>query len=434
MNLADYIKNQLPYWPNWINLFLLRLNFAGKYSYGFSYVRFKKRIETIQPERMLLDLVNYAIKHVPYYRNRYAHCSINSVDDFEKKIKYIDKDEVMAHWDEFLSDEIDMTKISVGTTGGTSGKSLKLIQPQTRYVWELAFMHGIWHKCGWNYNTRAVIRNHHLNGRTFLINPLTKEVIFDAFNTSDKYYQVIYKVIRSLHIQYVHSYPSTAFQFCKKCLELGLDLSHIKAFICGSEGITDVQNYFFKSHNITICTWYGHSEKLILAGRDTDSHEFIPIREYGFVETLPLGIEGEGELVGTTFYNYAFPLIRYKTGDHAHFLHDIQGNLILKHIVGRWDKSVIYKCDGTYTSLTALNLHNNFLEHVDGIQYIQEKVGFLKILVIKNKLYTMDDEKFIKQHVGKAMGGWQYVTVEYTDKLIFQPNGKFLPLISMITN
>jgi hypothetical protein len=34
--------------------------------------------------------------------------------------------------------------------------------------------------------------------------------------------------------------------------------------------------------------------------------------------------------------------------------------------------------------------------------------------------------------VAYAMGGLESVSIEYVDKLIFQLNGKFLPLISLV--
>lgn len=37
MGLADYIKTELPQWPNWINRILLRLFFFGNKVYGKSY-------------------------------------------------------------------------------------------------------------------------------------------------------------------------------------------------------------------------------------------------------------------------------------------------------------------------------------------------------------------------------------------------------------
>ena len=429
---ADYIKNQLPFWPTWINSFLLKLNILGPYSYGLAYVKFKKGIKEIDEREKLLEIVRFAIAYVPYYRKKYKDVRINNIDDFKSKIAFIDKDEVMSHWEDFLADGIDIKKMNVCTTGGTSGKALKIVQPRSRYVWELAFMHTIWQSCGWNYNIRAVIRNHHLGGRDYIINPITKEVIFDAFNTSDSYYRLIYEVINKYKISYIHSYPSAAFLFCKKMLSAGLDISFINAFICGSEGITEVQNVFFKKHNIKICTWYGHSEKLILAGKDEKQGFFTPQKGYGFAEIIDDSDTGYGEMVGTTLYNNVFPLIRYKTGDWAYYHNDKNGNIEIEKIIGRWNKSIIYKIDGTYTTITALNLHGDFYDHINGMQYVQEVIGYLKVLIIKNDSFTNSDDLFIREHLAEAMGGVQYVSVKYTNKLIFQANGKFLPLISKV--
>lgn len=430
--IADYIKNQLPFWPNWINFLFLKFNILGPFAYGISYVKFRRDFLKANPEERLFDIVNYAIENVPYYKKKYKGSKICSIDDFKSKISFIDKDEVMDHWDEFIADGTDLSNVNVSTTGGTSGKAMKIVQPRSRYIWELAFMHSIWRTSGWNYDTRAVLRNHHLNGRGYIINPLTKEIIFDAFESSDDYYRYIFKTIRRYRVSYVHAYPSSAYLFCQKALSLDFDLSNIKAFICGSEGITEVQDAFFRKHNIQICTWYGHSEKLILAGMDKEKGVFIPQDCYGYAEIIDHDHMGYGELVGTTFFNTIFPLIRYKTGDLAYYHKDSKGKFQIERIIGRWNKSIIYKIDGTYTSLTALNLHGIFYEHVDGMQYIQEKKGFLKVLIIKNKLYSDADEKFILEHLSKAMGGNQYVRIEYVDKLIYQKNGKFLPLISTI--
>lgn len=432
MSIADYIKSQLPLWPNWINIVFLKLNVLGQYAYGLSYVNFKRNIRIIEPEKRLIDLVNHAISNVPYYRNKYKGLVINSIEDFNSKISFTDKDEVMAHWDEFIADGTDLSSVNISTTGGTSGKAMKIVQPRSRYIWELAFMHSIWRTCGWNYDTRAVIRNHHLHGRGYIVNPLSKEIIFDAFESSDDYYRYIFKTIRRYRISYVHAYPSSAYLFCQKALSLDFDLCNIKAFICGSEGITEVQDAFFKKHNIQICTWYGHSEKLILAGMDKEKGVFIPQDCYGYTEIIDHDHTGYGELVGTTFFNSIFPLIRYKTDDWAYYHKDSKGKLQIERIIGRRNKSIIYKIDGTYTSLTALNLHGVFYEHVDGMQYIQEKKGFLKVLIIKNKLYTDADERFLLEHLSNAMGGIKYVRIEYVENLTYQKNGKFLPLISSI--
>ena len=438
MNIADYLKTEILQWPRWLNYILLKCNIFGAYVYGRSYLKAKKNINTTNTEKKLLEMVNYAIKKVPYYRVRYGHLKITNINDFYREINFIDKTEVMNHWNEFIPDDIDWSKCKKGTTGGTSGKPLKLIVPLNRYAIELAFIHQLWFKTGWKYHTRGVIRNHSLNGKDYVINPVTKEIIFDAFKISDTYVKTIVNTLKKFNVKFIQTYPSTAYQFCKICQQNNLETHFIHSFLCGSEGITDEQDTYFKAQGINIYSWYGHSEKLILAGYDYQQQGFKVENKYGFFELIDnqnKKIETNdimGEMVGTTLYNKHMPLIRYRTGDYTQIKNLSHNSIILNKIYGRWDKSIIYKNDGTTTSLTALNLHGEFHNHIDGIQYIQEKKGELIVLIIKNSQYSDKDELFIKEHISNAMGKSSSVNIRYVKKLIFQENGKFLPLISKL--
>lgn len=438
MNIADYLKTEILRWPQSINYILLKCNVFGARVYGRSYLKVLKNIDRKDSDKKLLEMVNYAVKKVPYYRLRYGHLKITDIDDFRREIGFINKAEVMEHWDEFISDDIDWRKCKEGTTGGTSGKPLKLIVPLNRYVIELAFMHRLWFKSGWKYHIRGVIRNHNLNGRDYAINPVTKEIIFDAFKISDTYVQTIVNTLRKFNVRFIQSYPSTVYQFCKICQRNNWDIHFIHSFLCGSEGITEEQETYFRTQKINVYSWYGHSEKLILAGYDDQQQGFKIENQYGFFELIDeehRNIETSGtigEIVGTTFYNKQMPLIRYCTGDFAQIKHHSQNSIVLSKIYGRWDKSIIFKNDGTTTSLTALNLHGDFYSHIDGIQYIQEKIGELTVLIVKKSQYSYTDELFIRKHIGNAMGKGNSVNIQYVEKLIFQENGKFLSLISKI--
>ena len=446
MNIADYIKKKLPYWPNSINLLLMRLNFLGGKVYGKASEEFKRSIPYINPEQKLIEIVNFAIKNVPYYRNRYAGIEIHNIKEFQDKIDVISKDDVMACWDEFLVDNIDWSKCVTGTTGGTSGKPLKLVQPKNRYITETAFITTIRGRSGWSHTPRALIRNHKLSvNRDFILNPITKDFIFDAFRMDEAYAATIHRIMCKYHINYIHAYPSGAYQFLKLCYNQNLDLSFIKCCMLSSESLTDEQICFItKELQIPVSITYGHSEKLILAANDCKSLDYLVEPGYGFFELIDgnknhIKNVGEiGEMVGTTFYNRYMPLIRYRTGDYAEYggkRKDVDGieKVVLRKIYGRWNASSIYKYDGTTTSITALNLHGDFYTHINGIQYIQKEFGKLTVLIIKNELYTDEDEDFIIKHISYAMGSDDCVTIQYVDKLIYQPNGKFLPFIQKLS-
>lgn len=444
MNIAEYIKNQLPLWPNWINAILLRCNVFGGLVYGKSYHHYCKTIDKIDPTKKLLDMVNYAIKNVPYYREKYGDLEIHSIEDFETKIGFIDKDEVMSHWDKFIADNIDLNKCTVGTTGGTSGKPLKLVNTISRYAVELAFMHKMWKSTGWNYNIRGVIRNHKLpSSKTYIVNPITKELIFDAFRINAEYVQKIVLILKRYNVHYIQAYPSSAYHFCKICKKNNIDISFLKYFLCGSEGVSDEQYDFITNKmNIGLFSWYGHSEKLILGGT-TSAYDHLCYIEpkYGLFELVDSNNRQiyekgkQGEMVGTTFFNYVMPLIRYKTGDCAILnrgRENICENAVLSKIEGRWNINLIYKRDGTTTSITALNFHNTIYEKIDGMQYFQKEKGIIDVHLIKGDDYNVKIENEIYNHIKYAMGEDSVVNITYVDKLTNLPNGKFLPLISTI--
>lgn len=443
MNIADYIKNKLPQWPNWLNVILFKCNIFGSWVYGKSYRHYSKTIDKINPKEKLLEMVNYAIKYVPYYRERYGDLVVRSIDEFEEKIDFIDKDEVMANWDKFIADNADLSKCIAGTTGGTSGKPLKLVNSKDRFSVELAFMHKMWMTTGWKYDLRGVIRNHKLpDSRIYILNPITKELIFDAFRMSSDYAAKIVQTLRHFKVKYIQAYPSAAYQFCKICKSNGLDISFLRCFLCGSEAVTKEQYLFIEDvMGIKVFSWYGHSEKLILGGTIDTSHNIYIEPHYGFFELIDKndGVISEkgkiGEITGTTFFNRYMPLIRYKTGDYAVLYEDhidINEYAVLSDIYGRWDKNLIYKKDGTTTSITALNLHNGIYERIDGLQYIQNEIGVLELNIIKGAGYTSLTENELISYIENALEGELKVKIKYVDKLMTLPNGKFLPLISFI--
>src|SRR5690606_34530254 len=121
--------------------------------------------------------------------------------------------------------------------------------------------------------------------------------------------------------------------------------------------------------NIRMLTWYGHSEKLILAHEGVTCEHYHCNPFYGYAEIIdengrPATHPGDfGELVGTGFINSRTPFIRYRTGDYAEFVGNTCPNcghigLTFKNIKGRWNGDKILLSNNTFITTTALNLHD----------------------------------------------------------------------------
>jgi phenylacetate-CoA ligase len=433
-----------------LKILLAKLNILYPNILGVEYWRYKnKRIKNnfyrFNSENEVVQVISNAISAIPYYNKKYSQIKINSLVEFLTNIDFIDKDIVMNNWEDFQLPGNHQKKIVTGTTGGTSGKPLKLVLPKNRYVFELATMYTMWENIGWHGQTRAVIRNAHLKeNQSFKVNILKKEVIFDGFRTSKEYYYTVYNTLKKYKIQYIHAYPSSAYQFSIFLKNEKLDVSFIKGFFCGSEALLPEQKEIIQNQlGLKIYHWYGHSEKLVLGGYCKHSDLIHIEPTYGYFELIDEKgnqineIGKVGEIVGTTLHNPYMPLIRYKTGDYAEYTGDYCPHCkrhlpLLKKVYGRWDKNKIYRSDGSFITTTALNLHSNLYNKIDGLQYIQKKKGELEILIIKGDSFKQDDYYNLKTHYENSFGKENKVFIKFVNKLNKLPNGKFLNLISEI--
>ncbi|MGD9992099.1 MAG: phenylacetate--CoA ligase family protein [Salinivirgaceae bacterium] len=446
MDKKDWL-NKVEALPNEVNLFLLKINFFPQLFLGKAYRNYKRMLKnqhylSYDYTTSLINLVNHSIKKIPYYK---SYTPINSLADFQQQIGFIDKEVVMANFNDFVDPEIDKTRYVEGTTGGTSGKPLRLLIPKNRHVFELATMHTMWETTGWKYHPRAVIRNHKLKpGEIYRINPITKEIIFDGFKISFEYFESIYQTLKKFNISFIHAYPSTSYEFALFLKEKKKDISFINAFLSGSENIYEYQTDLIeKQLGIRFYNWYGHSEKLILGGYCKDTQVYHLENTYGYAELIDENnqiiseVGKRGELVGTTLKNPGMPLIRYRTDDFAEYVGNYcpyckRNVLLVKNIVGRWSGERIYNKDGSFVTTTALNLHSDLYNKINGIQYIQNEKGILKILIIKTDEYSIEDEQTLKAHFLKTLNKETILIIEYVDHLIKQNNGKFLHLISKV--
>jgi Coenzyme F390 synthetase len=431
-----------------LKMMILKGNIFFPSLLGVPYSIYKNRITknyfhfNVEPE--LMAIVNNSIKNIPYYKKNYI-TPLNSLNEFKEKIHFIDKNIVMKYWSEFVSPQKTKRNTVSVATGGTSGKPLNLLLPRNRYVFELATMYSMWSNIGWNGQIRAVLRNHHMeDNQIFKIDFLKKEIIFDGFNSSDKYYYKVYHTLKKYHVKYIHAYPSSAYQFSRFLHREKLNTSFIIGFLCGSEGLFSEQKNFIESKlGLKIYHWYGHSEKLVLGGYCKQSNLIHIEPTYGFFELVDengceITEEGKiGEIVGTTLHNPCMPLIRYRTGDFAEYAgnycpHCKRYLPLLTKIYGRWDKNKIFRKDNSYITTTALNLHSDLYEKIDGLQYLQEVKGALTVRIIKNNFFQEEDFKRLYLHFQGSLGAGNDVKIDFVNKLEKLPNGKFELLISKL--
>lgn len=386
-------------------------------------------------QREKLNAIFKIASKTPFYH--YLGVSSDNIAE----LPFIDKETVLAS-----SNEILITKAGADyvATGGTSGKPLGFFINKSRKGFEWFWITNNWSKVGFTLSDyRAVLRNHKLQGKKVAVDPLLKEYQFDNFSLTPDYLDFIIDHINSRRIKYLHAYPSAAYIFASHLYKTGKKTT-IKNFLCGSENILPYQKKLIQETlNLRMYTWYGHSEKLILAGENTNCGNYHSNPFYGYTELIdendkPVNIPGlTGELTGTGFINTKMPFIRYRTGDYAEFAGIVcpqcgHIGVTFKNIKGRWHGDRIYKSDDSIITTTALNLHNDIYNYIQNVQYYQTEKGKLTVRVVPEKTFTPEVKGKLFNELMVKVGNGLAIDIIEVDKVEFSVNNKFQLLIQKI--
>jgi phenylacetate-CoA ligase len=184
----------------------------------------------------------------------------------------------------------------------------------------------------------------------------------------------------------LHAYPSAALQLAEYLQVGGKELAFpLQGVLCGSERLTLPQKRVLERvFGCRVYRWYGHSERVVLAGEGRRSELFHFCPAYGYVEFGPPTPDGLCEIIGTSFHNLAMPLIRYRTGDYAR---PLEGSEVgarefdwpaVADIAGREHEFLLSKT-GRRISLTALNMHDAIFDGLYALQFYQEAPGVAEL-------------------------------------------------------
>jgi len=402
-------------------------------------------------EKNIGNILEFATTHVPAYKKYRKAVSRFSPFDALKEFSLLVKDDLQDRFEEFLPDNLDNIPHYEISTGGTSGNQLNFYVESSSQAIELGFMHRQWQRIGYTPRSRkATFRGVAFpdldSGIYWQHNPIYNELQFSPFHMSEITLGSYVEQIHRYKPQYLHGFPS-AIDILAEYVErnsLHGEFSSLKAVLLGSEGVLPGQieriESAFKSRAFS---WYGHSERLIMAGEceSTDAYHQFP--DYGLAEIIddttnePAKIGERGELVGTGFINRSMPLIRYKTGDTATRLDTAcecgRNWDRFTDVEGRWDQHMVIGKNGENISIAALNMHGPIFKKVQRYQYFQESIGVCELRVMVSPQFTEGDRLDIEHAYLDKIGTDLALTVNIVEDIPLTSRGKLKLLDSKLT-
>jgi phenylacetate-CoA ligase len=447
-NLAHYLTRRTPdFLRQGMRLIPIQYRLGGKV-FSDTY-KFLLKSEFWTPEQniyyqreKLKDLMHHLQKNVPFYKNNL----FDYQDLFEtlRTLPVVSKEEMQKDLPQFVSDDFSKVNTYSITTGGTSGNQLKFYLDNSTYGTEWAFVATAWKRAGYAPGDRLVsfrgveFRNAD-KGVYWQDNPVYNTLEMSPFHISPDTLPAYVSMIKKVKPKFIHGYPS-AISFLAKYLEdAGISIYGIKAVFAVSENVyPDQRAIIERVFNTRFFSFYGMSEKVIMAPECETDTRYHAFPQYGITEILdrngdPVG-EGEcGELVGTGFMNRCMPFVRYRTGDFATYSEEPcscgRHHLVLNDVKGRWDADVVIGKNGARIPAAAMNFHSEIFKDIDKFQYYQMNEGQVKLkIVLKTGVPALDENKLIQQIQTKT-GDNLDITVEYVDDIQLSPKGKYKMII-----
>jgi phenylacetate-CoA ligase len=278
-------------------------------------------------------------------------------------------------------------------TGGTSFQPLRFkADTFSRRQKERAYLFDIWSKVGYKpHDLRVQYRGDVRHGELFHFNRIENAWLVSPAETVEQQLGTLREWIQTLPPFFLHVFPSSLRSFIDL---IGEDLFRrlpVRGVLASSEAFLAGEQARFEEHfGISIAHWYGHSEYAALAYSCRDCHGFHFYPTYGQVEFLPSDTDGCQRIVATSFNRIGTQFIRYDTGDLGI---PPEGSCPADNfprvsaIVGRSQETFVDSA-GRKRSLfdyAAADLeHGPFWDHIQDLQFVQDRPGFLRIRVVPN--------------------------------------------------
>lgn len=245
--------------------------------------------------------------------------------------------------------------------------------------------------------------------------------------TTAKYY---FDFMEKISPSYLRGYSSAIYRLAQYVDEHKLTLGfRLKGIQLTSETTFEYQiEYIERIFDTEVYMQYGHTEAAVFAYTYDKSHKYRCSPLYGHVEILNENgehvKEGEtGEVVVTSYSNFAMPFIRYKTGDLAEYGGTKGAVVTLNKVWGR-TQDVVYTHSKEPVFLTALifGLHYHAFANISKWRLIQKEYGEVIFRIVKGDHYGEKDEEELRESFYRNAG--IKTEFEYVEDLDLTARGK----------
>lgn len=401
----------------------------------------------------LRELIEHAYTTVPFYRKRMRELDIHpsdiaGIDDLHK-MPILEKDDIRNNMESILSSAFDRSTITLGSTSGTTGSPLTVAWDRRLQIMNHAID---WRQKAWaGVNVRDPIAL--LLGRPIVapdrsrppfwqLNHVNNQLWMSAFHMNHVHLGSYLLALRRFRPVAIEGYPSTVHELAQYMLNFGEELKGIKAVFTSSEPLTDAQRADIeKAFAAPLYDFYGHAERAIFATQCEARSGYHVNHEYGVLELVdstdhPVQDDNVGSMIGTSLWNFAMPIIRYRVGDETSLISQrCECGRQMQRISGvdtKHEDRIICP-DGTVISASALTHPFKPIRTIERSQIVQTSANTIEIRIVRRPNYSDDDEHRLLSEFRYRVGPSIDVQVCYVPEIPRTASGKYRWVINRMT-
>jgi len=394
-------------------------------------------------DRKLRAILKHAYENVPLYRQKFASAGVHPEDiktvaDLPK-LPITTKQEVRDNFpDRIVANGVDTGKCWLPHTGGSTGIPLTVAYDEAAEDFQKAVALRPNLSCGQGLFDKWIVFTdpRHIGEKKWfqrigLFNPTQ----FSLFEDIDN--QVL--ILKKAKPDIIDTYPSHLYLLAKKVNQIGVEIRPKMVFTTAELLDSQTREHIQSVFNAPIYDQFGDVEMGRTAW-ECPAHSGYHIDVEAVImefirDEKPVSSGERGEIVYTTLYNYAMPLIRYAVGDIGIPSDEKclcgRGLPLMKIIEGRKDDFLV-RSDGTIVSPITMDLIIKNMMAIEQCRIIQETPGRVRVQIVNSHSLTEQIVSQLKSSIKEVLGENVSVETEMLAELLRDKSGKLRKVISKV--
>lgn len=379
-----------------------------------------------------------AIERIPAYRDIRLADSPAGVERSLERFPIVSKEELLHSPEQFYPARRGATPLRIfGRTSGTTGTPLTVQRSFDSVIWENAFLRRHWYWSGYRARMpRATLRGdlvvplERATPPFWFYNRYENQLILSSRHLRGEHYGAIADQLAAFAPYLLQAYPSTAYDLACYLRERGRHLA-IPYVYTGSEPLYPFQRALIEERlGARVMDFYGMAERVAFAA-ECELGVLHLVTDYSWVELVDeegRPTDGEGYVVGTTFYNLAMPLVRYRLMDQMR----LRGGTcacgrrypMIEPVTGKVEDALLGS-DGRRVSPSVLTFAFKGLQHIRRAQVVQVGAGEWEVRVIPMPSYGDEQKRRLIDNVHHLVDPHIRLRVVEVEEIPRTPAGKY---------